>query len=121
MLANMGPPGPSGRPLSPSWWVPGAFYAIAYAVGAIATMVGGSHLLTGWRVNLDEVGMSGCCFGALCLQPVLLCHLLPLVSGRWLARVVIRPTPRWHVIVAGIASGCIAGAGFWGLTYFARS
>jgi tRNA threonylcarbamoyladenosine biosynthesis protein TsaE len=117
----MGPPERSGRPLSPSWWVPGAVYAVAYAAGALATMIGGSHLLTREPPNLTEVGMSGCCCGALCLEPVLLCHLLPLVSARWLARVVIRPTPRSYLLVAGLASGCIAGAGFWGLTYFART
>ena len=118
MIANMGPPESSGRPLSPSWWVPGTVYAVSYTVGVMATAVALTFARAGGRfVGLEGVVSPGGCCCAITLESVLLCHLLPLVSDGWLHRVVLRPTPSWLVVTAAIATGGAAGMGYWGLSF----
>src|SRR5262245_7095571 len=118
MFANLGPPEPSGRPPSALSWVPGAVYAAAFALSLIITLAIAVNSQFHRRVkSFDDLGMEGVGWYLLGVEPFLICLLLPLVSRRWLAHVVRMRTPLWHILGAGVASGCLAGAGYLSLAF----
>src|SRR5260370_933645 len=83
-VANLGPLDESGRPLPPSWWVPGAVYAAAYVSGLNASLVAAFVLESGHHVGrVDPFVQCGCCC-SVGVEAFLFCYMLPLVSARWL-------------------------------------